>query len=104
MAAGIDHSFAVTSHGTVYSWGFSENYRTGLGTDETVGTPTLVGEGKIITAAECGGQFSVLAGPAGLDRDTHIMNYRHSVMAGQAGMEKYKLLASLAGMSGPAGT
>ncbi|KFZ11028.1 hypothetical protein V502_07796 [Pseudogymnoascus sp. VKM F-4520 (FW-2644)] len=104
VAAGIDHSFAVTSHGTAYSWGFSENYRTGLGTDETVGTPTLVGEGKIIIAAECGGQFSVLAGPAGLEGDTHIMDYGHGVMAGQAGMEKYKLLASRAGMSGPAGT
>ena len=68
VAAGIDNSFAVTDEGEVYAWGFSGNYRTGLGTDETVDTATLVEnsaiKGKEITFAGCGGQFSVLAGPA----------------------------------------
>ena len=92
VAAGIDHSFAITSHGTVYSWGFGENHRTGLGTDDTVATPTLVGEGKIITVAECGGQFSVFAGPGGVKGEGHIMSYEDKVLAGPAGMEKYKIL------------
>lgn len=95
VAAGIDHSFAVTERGTVYAWGFSSNYRTGLGTEDTVVRPTVVGSGgKIITVAECGGQFSVLAGPAGLEGDTHTMSYRDKMLAGPAGMEKYKILSS----------
>ncbi|KFY33593.1 hypothetical protein V494_07475 [Pseudogymnoascus sp. VKM F-4513 (FW-928)] len=65
VAAGIDNSFAVTQQGTAYAWGYSENYRTGLGTIETPETPVLVAEGKVISAAACGGQFSVLAGPGG---------------------------------------
>ncbi|OBT62932.1 hypothetical protein VE03_07870 [Pseudogymnoascus sp. 23342-1-I1] len=97
VAAGIDHSFAVTWHGAAYAWGFGANYRTGLGTDEAVGTPTVVGEGKIVSGAECGGQFGVLVGPAGLGKGSHIMNYGDAVMAGPAGMEKYKLLASRVG-------
>ena len=95
VAAGIDHSFAVTEKGTVYAWGFSCNYRTGLGTEDTVVRPTLVGKGgEIITIAECGGQFSVLAGPAGLEGATHTMSHRDKVLAGPAGMEKYKILSS----------
>ncbi|KFY52406.1 hypothetical protein V496_08474 [Pseudogymnoascus sp. VKM F-4515 (FW-2607)] len=64
VGAGIDHFFAVTSHGAAYSWGFGANYRTGLGTDETVGEPKEVLAGKGVSAAACGGQFSVLSGPA----------------------------------------
>lgn len=64
VGAGIDHSFAVTSHGAAYSWGFGANYRTGLGTDETVGEPKEVLAGKGISVAACGGQFSVFSGPA----------------------------------------
>ncbi|KFY09968.1 hypothetical protein V492_05276 [Pseudogymnoascus sp. VKM F-4246] len=65
VAAGIDNSFAVTQQGTANAWGYSENYRTGLGTVETPETPVLVAEGKVISVAACGGQFSVLAGPGG---------------------------------------
>lgn len=93
MAAGIDNSFAVTSRGgTSYAWSFGANYRTGLGTDESVETPTLVGEGKIITVAECGGQFSVLAGPGEVAGEKPIMSAYDKVMAGPAGIQKYGLL------------
>lgn len=64
---------------------------------DTVETPTLVGDvGKIITAAQCGGQFSVLVGPGGVEGEAKIMSYTDKVLAGPAGMEKYKLLASWA--------
>ncbi|TVY43224.1 Protein pim1 [Lachnellula subtilissima] len=68
VAAGIDNSFAVTSEGKAYSWGFSANYRNGQGTDDTVKEATLVISADIkdkkLSYAGCGGQFSVLAGPA----------------------------------------
>ncbi|KAI9809253.1 MAG: hypothetical protein M1825_002544 [Sarcosagium campestre] len=70
VAAGVDNSFAVTTDGDVYSWGFSANYRTGLGTDDSVEVATVIKNkaltGKKLTFAACGGQFSVLAGPATL--------------------------------------
>jgi len=68
VAAGIDNSFAVTLEGKAYSWGFSANYRNGQGTDDTVKEATLVISADIkdkkLSYAGCGGQFSVLAGPA----------------------------------------
>lgn len=69
VAAGIDNSFAITKEGKVYSWGYSENYRTGLGTEKAVKEPTLLQKGDIkdkqIIYTGCGGQFSILAGTAG---------------------------------------
>ncbi len=69
MAAGIDNSFAISRDGEIYSWGFSASYRTGQGTENSVDMPTKIENsavrGKKITFAGCGGQFSVLAGPAG---------------------------------------
>jgi regulator of chromosome condensation len=68
VAAAIDNSIAITTDGKAYSWGYSESYRTGLGTEEPVKTPTLLRKGDVkgkrLTFAGCGGQFSVLAGPA----------------------------------------
>ncbi len=56
--------------GKAYSWGFSANYRTGLRTEDSVQTPTLVDNtaihGRTLTFAGCGGQSSVLASPATL--------------------------------------
>lgn len=65
VAADIDNSIAVTKEGKAYAWGYSENYRTGLGTEDPVKEPTLlqntaVKEKKIVFAG-CGGQFSLLA-------------------------------------------
>ena len=70
VAAGIDNTFAITQDGEAYSWGFSANYRTGLGTEDPVTEATIIEntavKGKRLTFAACGGQFSVLAGPADL--------------------------------------
>jgi regulator of chromosome condensation len=59
VAAAIHNSIAVTAEGKAYSWGFSDNYRTGLGTEETVDKPTLLEKGNVankkITFAGCGG-------------------------------------------------
>ncbi|KAH6880754.1 regulator of chromosome condensation 1/beta-lactamase-inhibitor protein II [Thelonectria olida] len=66
VAAGTDNSFAVTSDGKVYSWGFSTNYQTGQGTMEDIHTPTLIDNTAIrdkeIIGAGAGGQYSVLFG------------------------------------------
>jgi regulator of chromosome condensation len=68
VAAAIDDSFAITLEGKAYSWGFSSNYRTGQGTEDTVMEATLLSQGEVkdkkLTYVGCGGQFSVLAGPA----------------------------------------
>ncbi|KUJ23354.1 RCC1/BLIP-II protein [Mollisia scopiformis] len=68
VAAGIDNSFAIDSDGKVHAWGFSDNYRTGLGTEQTVELATVIEntavKGKKLSFAACGGQFSVLAGPS----------------------------------------
>jgi regulator of chromosome condensation len=68
VSAGIDNCLAITKEGEAYSWGFSANYRTGLGTDEPVEEPTKLENtalvGKFLTFVGCGGQFSVLAGPS----------------------------------------
>ncbi|CAK7267870.1 hypothetical protein SEPCBS57363_002809 [Sporothrix epigloea] len=63
--AGTDNSFALTSDGKVYSWGFSGNYQTGQGTTDDIETPmlidnTAVREKKLVFAG-AGGQFSIVA-------------------------------------------
>ncbi len=65
VAAGTDHSLAVTKEGRVYSWGFSANYQTGQGTTDDIEEPTLIDNTAIrekkITWAGAGGQFSIVA-------------------------------------------
>ncbi|TGO64875.1 hypothetical protein BCON_0005g00730 [Botryotinia convoluta] len=67
VAGAIDNSIVLTEDGKVWAWGYGENYRTGLGSDDTTWTPALIEnsaiKGKKITFAGCGGQFSVIAGP-----------------------------------------
>lgn len=67
VAAGIDNCFAIADDGIVFAWGFSSNYRTGHGTEETIEQTKQIDNstvrGKKLTFAGCGGQFSVLAGP-----------------------------------------
>ncbi|KAK3682354.1 regulator of chromosome condensation 1/beta-lactamase-inhibitor protein II [Podospora appendiculata] len=64
VAAGTDHSLAITGDGQVYSWGFSANYQTGQGTTEDIATPTLIDNSAIrdrkIIWAGAGGQYSIL--------------------------------------------
>ncbi|KAH8887568.1 RCC1/BLIP-II [Thozetella sp. PMI_491] len=65
VAAGTDHSLAVTKDGRVYSWGFSANYQTGQGTTDDIEEPTLIDNTAIrekkITWAGAGGQYSIVA-------------------------------------------
>ncbi|KAH7129437.1 regulator of chromosome condensation 1/beta-lactamase-inhibitor protein II [Dactylonectria estremocensis] len=73
VAAGIDNTIAVTRDGKTLSWGFSANYRTGLRTEDSVQIPTLLKGTELDTShisfAACGGQFSVVAGPAAEKKD-----------------------------------
>lgn len=67
MAAGIDNCLAITPEGQAFSWGYSQGGRTGLGTEDEVFLATLIDntavKEKRLTIAQCGGQFSILAGP-----------------------------------------
>ncbi|EDN96987.1 hypothetical protein SS1G_01915 [Sclerotinia sclerotiorum 1980 UF-70] len=67
VSAGIDNCITIDDDGKAWSWGYGENYRTGLGSDETAWTPTVIEnsavKGKKMTFAGCGGQFSIIAGP-----------------------------------------
>lgn len=62
--AGSEHCIAITRDGKAYSWGFSANYQTGLGTDSDVEEATMIDNtavrGKKLNWAGAGGQFSVM--------------------------------------------
>ncbi|KAF8864615.1 RCC1/BLIP-II [Acephala macrosclerotiorum] len=102
VAAGIDNSFAIDSDGKVFSWGFSQNYRTGQGKEETVDSAWLLEntavKNKKLSFAGCGGQFSVLAGsPADVeDEDEPVVVAAKAVKkgrgrpAGKKGIKKEK--------------
>lgn len=68
VAVGTDTSFVIDKKGKVYSWGFSANYQTGLGTTDEIEVPTLIDNSAIrdrkIVWVGAGGQFSVLAAEA----------------------------------------
>ncbi|KAI9820919.1 MAG: hypothetical protein M1826_000833 [Phylliscum demangeonii] len=69
VAAGTDNSFANTTDGVAYSWGFSANYQTGQGTDDDVPIATALTNsavrGQTLNWAGAGGQFSILTAPWG---------------------------------------
>lgn len=67
-AAGTDYSIAITRDGKAYSWGFSDGYRNGQGTDDDIEVARImngkaIAEKKLVWAG-AGGQFSLLAGEA----------------------------------------
>lgn len=66
VSAFPDGCLVVTKEGQAYSWGFSGNYQTGLGTTNEVADATLIDNtavrGKKLIWAGAGGQFGVLAG------------------------------------------
>ncbi|KAL1303381.1 hypothetical protein AAFC00_006775 [Neodothiora populina] len=66
--AASDHSIAITDDGRAYSWGFSTNYQTGLGTTDDVEVATHIDNtatrGKKLNYATAGSQFSILTSPA----------------------------------------
>ncbi|KAL9035621.1 MAG: hypothetical protein Q9180_004765 [Flavoplaca navasiana] len=68
VAAGTDHSIAITEQGKAYSWGFSANYQCGQGTTNDITTPTLIDNtatrDKKLDWAGAGGQYSILTAPA----------------------------------------
>ena len=64
VAADSDHNIVITEDGKAWSWGFSANYQTGLGTSDEVPIPqmidnTAVREKKLNTAST-GGQFGIV--------------------------------------------
>lgn len=63
-----DHAILITKDGKAYSWGFSANYQTGLGTDDDVELATHIDNTAVrekkLNWAGAGGQFSVLTAPA----------------------------------------
>ncbi|KAL8738842.1 MAG: hypothetical protein Q9181_000446 [Wetmoreana brouardii] len=71
VAAGTDHSLAITANGKGYSWGFSANYQTGQGTDDDVTVATMFNNtatrDKSLNWAGAGGQYSVLTAVAEID-------------------------------------
>ncbi|KAK4991200.1 hypothetical protein LTR50_001958 [Elasticomyces elasticus] len=74
--AASDHNIAVTKQGQAWSWGFSANYQTGLGTDEDVPIATLIDNtavrGKKLNWAGAGGQFGILTAVAGAQTDGEV--------------------------------
>ncbi|CZT16213.1 related to RCC1 domain [Ramularia collo-cygni] len=68
VASASDHNIVVTKEGQAWSWGFSANYQTGLGTDDDVEVATRIANTAIVekkvTGATTGGQFSVVVVPA----------------------------------------
>lgn len=76
-ACSSDHSIAVTRTGKAWSWGFSANYQTGLGTDEDVFVATMIDNTAIrekkIDWATCGGQYSIISARAA-DGDIPMVN------------------------------
>jgi regulator of chromosome condensation len=63
VAAGSEHCLVATTAGKVYSWGFSTNYQTGLGTEDPVELATLIDNTALkerkVTWLGAGGQYSV---------------------------------------------
>ncbi|CAI4218014.1 unnamed protein product [Parascedosporium putredinis] len=47
IAAGTDNCFVADPEGNMYSWGFSEDFRTGLGTEESIKAPTRISDGEM---------------------------------------------------------
>jgi regulator of chromosome condensation len=69
VAAGSDHNILITSEGKAYSWGFNAGYQCGQGkVEDDIVIATLIDDstvqGKKLTWAGAGGQYSMLAGPA----------------------------------------
>ncbi|KAL8715025.1 MAG: hypothetical protein Q9220_000982 [cf. Caloplaca sp. 1 TL-2023] len=74
VAAGTDHSLAITEDGKGYSWGFSANYQTGQGTDDDVTVATMFNNTAVrekkLDWAGAGGQYSALTSKAEIESVT----------------------------------
>ena len=78
VAAGSDHTIAITTEGKAYSWGFSAGYQTGQGSTDDVEIAKLIDNtavrDKKLNWAGAGGQFSVLTAPADAAPADVVMN------------------------------
>lgn len=59
VAAGRDHSLALTSDGKIYAWGNNYYGQLGLGDTTARSTPTLIISDLVFTDIQCGYKFSV---------------------------------------------
>ncbi|KAL8330381.1 hypothetical protein RB593_001411 [Gaeumannomyces tritici] len=72
VGAGTDCTFAITANGQVHAWGYSEGYRTGLGTENTIKQPKEITEDanaaslttRAFESVQPGGQFGVITAPS----------------------------------------
>ena len=68
VTAGPEHNIVITKSGHAYSWGFSANYQTALGTEDDVEEPTHINntavKDKKLLKAFGGGQFGVIIAAA----------------------------------------
>ncbi|KAI9652143.1 MAG: hypothetical protein M1831_007175 [Alyxoria varia] len=68
VAAGTEHSIAITEEGEAYSWGFNINYQCGQGTEEDIWVAKRMDEehirDKTVVWAGAGGQYSMLGARA----------------------------------------
>ena len=75
-AVGTDHTIAIDENGKAWSWGFSANYQTGLGSDKDISIPTMIDNtavrSKVLCWVGAGGQFSILAS-AHMDTDEEVV-------------------------------
>jgi len=67
IACGSNHNLAITEEdGSVYSWGFGDQYQCGLGNCDDVKVPTKIVNTAVrnikMTVACCGGQVSIIGG------------------------------------------
>ncbi|EME41901.1 hypothetical protein DOTSEDRAFT_74077 [Dothistroma septosporum NZE10] len=74
-----DHNIVITKDGKAWSWGFSANYQTGLGTDDDVPVATMIDNTAVreqkLNYATTGGQFSIITSPAATaDGDAEMTN------------------------------
>ena len=68
VTASSDHNIVVTEDGKAWSWGFSANFQTGLGTTEDVEVATMIDntavKERMLNGATTGGQFSIVTAAA----------------------------------------
>jgi len=68
IAVGIDTNTVIDASGAAYSWGFSSNNQTGLGTEDDVDKPTKLEAKSVIEEklvwAGAGGQYGMVASEA----------------------------------------
>jgi alpha-tubulin suppressor-like RCC1 family protein len=64
VAAGLNHSMALSNHGDLYGWGANDAGQLGNGSRRSAPVPTLVGgdvlENEVVTQVACGSRHDTL--------------------------------------------